>query len=88
MAEDFNNKGEATYRKMLCGEMEVGFPWDLKRVKPPAYNSAQNSMGLQLTRVDAWTVPSQNLEVRIPQCVQKARPLPLWKQQEKQSLKV
>lgn len=53
MAEDFNNKGQAIYRKMLCGEMEVELPGDLKRVKPPAYNSAQNSMGLQLMRVDA-----------------------------------
>lgn len=53
MAEDFNNKGQAIYRNMLCGEMEVELPGDLKRVKPPAYNSAQNSMGLQLMRVDA-----------------------------------
>lgn len=88
MAEDFNNKCQATYRKMLCGATEVGLPWDLKQVKPPAYNSAQSSMGLQLMRVDARTVPSQNLVVRMTQCVQKTRPLPLWKEQEKWSFMV
>lgn len=53
MAEDFNNKGQAIYRKMLCGEMEVELPGDLKLVKPTSISSAQNSMGLQLMRVDA-----------------------------------